>query len=329
MPDTPRLAVVGCGAAAEIHLTVLADLPAEVTCLVDKAPERAGELAERYGVGRTLTDYRDLVGEVDAAVLALPHHLHAPVALDLLGGGLNVLVEKPMALTVDECDRMIAAAERAGRVLAVGMARRFYDAGRFVKRVIERGRLGELRWLDVREGYVYEWPVVSEFMFRREAGGGVLADAGAHILDNLLWWLGDFEGVVYRDDARGGVAADCEIEIDMASGTRCFVELSRTRRLRNTWVLEGTEGTLEIDTLFHPLVRWRFEGQPEQLQGRVRLPGQPEEEALDCFSRQMADFLDSIREEREPVVNGSEGRRFVELLEACEANRRPLELPWE
>jgi predicted dehydrogenase len=324
-----RLAVVGCGAAAEVHLMVLDRLGMEAACRVDKEVSRAEGLRDRYGAAGVATEARDLVGRVDAAVLSLPHHLHAPVAVELMEGGLDVLVEKPMAMTVAECDRMTEAAERTGRILAVGMARRFYRAGRFVKRAIEQGRIGEIRTLDVREGYVYDWPVASEFMFRREAGGGVLADAGAHVLDNLLWWLGDFERVDYRDDARGGVGADCEIELVMARGTRCFVELSRTRRLRNTWILEGSGGTLEIDTLFNPLVRWRFDGEPERLEGRVQVPGEPEEEGLDCFVHQMRDFLDAVAVRREPVVPGREGRRFVELLEACEANRQLLEHPWD
>ena len=218
MADRPRVAVVGCGAAAEIHLTVLSRLPADVVCLVDTDPGRSRALADKYGVARTLTGHDDLAGFADAAVLSLPHSLHAPVAVELLGAGLHVLVEKPMALTVAECDRMIAAAEASGRVLAVGMARRFYDAGGFVRRVIDSGRLGDVRTVDVREGYVYDWPVASDFMFRRAAGGGVLADAGAHILDNLLWWLGDVERVAYRDDARGGVAAACAIELERTSG---------------------------------------------------------------------------------------------------------------
>ena len=323
-----RLAVVGCGAAAEIHLTVLERLDAEVTWLVDKNPQRALELGEKYGVGQTAVDCRELAGRVDAAVLSVPHHLHAPIAVDLLEAGVHVLVEKPMAMTVEECDRMSAAARAADRVLAVGMARRFYDGGRFVRRLIESGRLGEIRSLDVREGYIYDWPVASEFMFRKEAGGGVLADAGAHILDNLLWWMGDFRSVAYRDDAEGGVAADCELDLEMASGAHCHVELSRTRRLRNTWILEGSEGVLEVATLFNPELRWSFSGEPEQLVGRVRRPGQPEEGAFDCFRRQMEDFLDSIRDGREPFVPGVEGRRFVELLEACQAKRQPLELAW-
>ncbi len=327
--SAPSVAIVGCGAAAEVHLLVLEQLGLEADLLIDRDLARAETLRDKYGGGAVATDYRDAIGTVEGAVLSLPHHLHAPISIDLMENGVNVLVEKPMAMTVDECDRMIAAAESSGQVMAVGMARRFYHAGAFVKRVIEQRRIGEIRSLDVREGYIYEWPVASEFMFRKEAGGGVLADAGAHILDSLLWWMGDFAEVVYRDDAQGGVGADCEVEMTMKSGARCFVELSRTRNLRNTWILEGSDGTLEIDTLFNPVVRWSFEGEAERLEGRVRSGGEPEEEGLDCFVRQMRDFFDAVVTGREPTVPGREGRRFVELLEACEAARQPLDHSWD
>lgn len=329
MTHPVRLGIVGCGAAAEIHLTVAASLPVEVSVLVDKRPERARLLADKYRVESVDSDASALEGRVDAAVLSLPHHLHAPVAVDLLGRGIDVLVEKPMALTVEECDRMIEAAEAGERVLAVGHARRFYDAGRFVKRLLDSGRLGRIERLDVREGHVYSWPVASDFMFRPEAGGGVLADAGAHLLDTLLWWMGEVSVIAYRDDARGGVAADCELELELEGGGRAFVELSRTRALRNSWILEGSEARLEIETLFNPRLRLAFAGGRGELAGRVELPGGEPEGALDCFSRQLEDFVDCVRLRRAPRVGGSESRRFVALMEACRAVRQPLELPWE
>lgn len=329
MTEPLRLAVVGCGAAAEIHLTVARDLPVEVTLLVDKRPERADRLADEYGVEATAEDAGAVPDRADAAVLSLPHHLHAPIAVDLLERGVDVLVEKPMALRTAECDRMIAAAESTGRVLAVGHARRFYDAGRFVKRLLDDGRLGRIERLDVREGHVYSWPVTSDFMFRPEAGGGVLPDAGAHLVDNLLWWMGEVSLVAYRDDARGGVAADCELELELADGGRAFVELSRTRQLRNTWILEGTAGRLEIGTGFDPRLRLAPTGAHGELAGHVRVAGERPEEALDCFARQLGDFVDSVSERRAPRVGGAEGRRFVALMESCFERREPLEYPWE
>jgi predicted dehydrogenase len=273
-----------------------------------------------------------VVGKVDAAILALPHHLHAPVASDLLAAGVHVLVEKPMAMSGAECDRMIAAAESSGAVLAVGVARRFYDAGRFIKRMLDSGMLGKIRRFDGREGFVYSWPVASDFMFRRDTGGGVLADGGAHMLDTCLWWLGDWESVEYFDDSRGGVEADCEVHLKMKSGAEGVVELSRTRDLRNTWIIEGEHGTLEVDSIFNPLVRLRLRDangdQEFELTGHALREDGEDEPPLACFNRQMIDFVDAIEQGRPPRASGSEGKRSVELIEACLANRRPLEHAW-
>ena len=300
----------------------------DVTCLVDKNLERAQALATEKNVPLAVSDYREIIGKVDAAILALPHHLHASVASELLAAGVHVLVEKPMALTVAECDQMIAAADDSGAVLAVGTARRFYDGGRFVKRLLERGMLGKILHVDGREGFVYSWPVVSDFMFRKETGGGVLADGGAHMLDTLLWWLGDFESVEYFDDSRGGVEADCEVHLKLKSGATGIVELSRTRDLRNTWIIEGEHGTLEIDSIFNPEIRLRLGDQEFQLVGRAFYADGEDEPPLACFNRQMIDFVESIQEGREPVSTGREGRRSVALIEECYRVRQPLQQAW-
>ena len=71
---------------------------------------------------------------------------------------------------------------------------------------------------------MYSWPVASDFMFRKDAGGGVLADTGAHVLDTVLWWLGDWDKVEYHDDAHGGVEADCLLKLTMKSGAVGTVE---------------------------------------------------------------------------------------------------------
>lgn len=300
----------------------------EVACLVDKNLQRAQDLAKEKGVPEAVDDYKQIIGKVDAAILALPHHLHAPVASELLAAGVHVLVEKPMALTVAECDQMIAAADASGAVLAIGVARRFYDGGRFVKRLLEREMLGKILRFDGREGFVYSWPVVSDFMFRKETGGGVLADGGAHMLDTMLWWLGDYESVEYLDDSQGGVEADCEIRLKMKSGAEGLVELSRTRDLRNTWIIEGEHGTLEIDSIFNPEIRLRLGDQEFQLCGRALYADGEDEPPLACFNRQMIDFVEAIQQGRDPVATGREGRRSVALIEACYANRKLLELPW-
>jgi predicted dehydrogenase len=324
-----RIAIVGCGAVAHAHLPIVAECDrSDVTVLVDKAPGRAEELAAANDVGESLSDHRELAGKVDAAIVALPHHLHAPVAIDLLRSGIHVLVEKPMALTLAECDEMIRAAEENQRVLAVGLVSRWFGVARYVKRILDSGLLGPIRSFDVREGMIYSWPVASDFMFRRETGGGVLADTGAHVLDLLLWWLGDHARVDYRDDASGGVEADCELELELASGATGIVQMSRTRDLRNTWILRGEHGTLEVMRRFDASFRLALEGEGLELKGGFEHAGEAED-PLECFRLQWADFLGAIESGRQPSLSGAEGRRAVALIEACQAARKPLANDWE
>jgi predicted dehydrogenase len=340
MNDPPiTLAVVGCGAVAAHHyLPSLAACPAfSTTLLVDRDLERARSLAGRWGVAATAADYHDVPARAQAAVIALPHHLHAPVAIDLLRAGVHVLVEKPMAISVADCDGMLAAARDADRRLAVGLQFRFFDPNRLVRRFLERDLLGPLRRFDLRLGVISRWPFASDFVLRREtAGGGVLVDYGVHLLDLLLFWLGDLELRAYRHDAEGGVESDCELEVATLAGVPGLVEVSRTRNLRNTCVLEGERLTLEAG-VWDPdaTVELRPTGGDPADRGALELAGrarrQGSNDGLDfngAFLRSLEDFAAAIAGHREPALSGVEGRRAVALIEACYARAEPLVLPW-
>jgi predicted dehydrogenase len=329
-----RLAVVGCGAITTLHhlpAIALSDRVA-ATVLVDVDARRAEALAKRFGVPEVAADTSRLPGRVDAAIVALPNHLHAPVTIDLLRRGLHVLVEKPMAMTVRECDEMIAAAAAAQAVLAVGHEFRFFDSSLLVRNLLRDGLLGELRRFEMRQGVIPRWPFATDFLLKKEtAGGGVLADFGAHVLDLLLWWLGEWAEVEYRDDAMGGIESDCELRLRMRSGLSGYVEISRTRNLRNTCVFEGARATLEAGVWDpDPEIRLLIADREVCLAGRARRP-EPGSAGLDftqAFVRQLDDFAAAIRERREPFVPGREGRRSQELIAACYARRQPLVLPW-
>src|ERR1700722_10393887 len=125
-----KLAVVGCGAVTEFsYLPAIARSEGvELVALVDKSLSRARQLmAQCSREPAVFDDYRQIFGNSEAAVVALPNALHAAVTIDLLEHGVHVLVEKPMALDSRECEAMIAASTRNDRVLAVGMARRFCE----------------------------------------------------------------------------------------------------------------------------------------------------------------------------------------------------------
>jgi predicted dehydrogenase len=332
-----KLAIVGCGAVAEFFHLPASKLTekVDVVLLADAAPARAEQLATRFGIHKVTNDYREVVGQADAALVALPNYLHAPVTIELLRQGLHVLVEKPMAMSPHECDEMIAAAE-AGRVcLSVGLVRRFYEASRYVKQIVESGLLGEIREFDFREGGVFKWGGAAPSMFKREVtGGGVLADIGAHALDLLLWWLGDYTSVEYYDDAAGGIEADCEVFLKLRGGATGVVELSRTRNLRNTYVIRGERGSIEVESEFDPQVYLTTNGSGLALSGKVEnraarkrivQNGWP---VLDAFRCQLDDFADAALNRRAPLVPGTEGRRAVELISACYAAKKPLRPAW-
>jgi predicted dehydrogenase len=332
-----RLAIIGCGAVTELfHLPGIAlSRAVELTTLVDRDLARAQTLARRYNVPVVLADYRELFGKVDAAVVALPNYLHTSATIDLLNNGIHVLVEKPMALTTKECDAMIETAQNQGLVLAVGLIRRFYRSSQYIKSLLEEGVLGEIGRFEFREGSIFHWPIATSATFCKEkAGGGVLVDVGAHVLDLLLWWFGECLSVDYRDDAMGGVEADCEIRLKFRSGVEGVIELSRTRQLENICRIYGSRGTLEFETEYCPLMRMTLRGRNYPFVGRivedVKLSQKIPEawDIWDVFRRQIDDFAAAINRDQGPFISGQEGRRSVELIEICYASRKPLELPW-
>jgi Predicted dehydrogenases and related proteins len=101
-------------------------------------------LASQYNIPHVSDNYIDIIGKVDAAIVALPHSLHAPVSIALLRQGIHVLVEKPMALNQEECNAMISAAKEGKSILAVGLIRRFLHSAQWVKAILNIGLLGKI-----------------------------------------------------------------------------------------------------------------------------------------------------------------------------------------
>jgi len=327
------IAVVGCGAVAAGHYlpSLAASRRLEATLLVDRDAARARALAARWRVPRTATEIGEVARHARAAVVALPNALHAPVTIELLREGVHVLVEKPMATSAADCEAMAAAARASGTRLAVGLQFRYFDSTRWVADALRGGMLGALRRFDLRLGVVSRWPFASDYFLRREsAGGGVLTDYGAHVLDLLCLWLGDFAPPRYRDDARGGVESDCEIDLVSLAGVPGTVEISRTRNLRNTCRFEGAAATLEVGIWDPdpPIELWR-PGEPRRLLARAREAGERGLDFNGAFLRSLDDFAAAIASGGETQVPASEGRRAVALIESCYAAAEPLVLPWQ
>lgn len=325
-----KLAIVGCGKVTEsTHLPALSMCPEfEVSMLVDKSLDRAELLSKEFKISNITNKHQDVIGNVDAAVVAVPHHLHASIASDLLRNGVHVLLEKPMALTLSECDLLIDSMIKTNVVLFVGHVRRYYDPIRKVKEIIETRKYGDIRKFDFIEGNIFNWPAVSNFIYNKEKGGGVLMDTGSHVLDTLLWWLGDYSSVDYYDDAMGGVEANCEIHIKMNNGSSGKVELSRTRELRNSYILRFDKYFLEVGIQFNSSIKTY--NNHNQLISAIEYSkkGDGEYSILTTFKNQYVDFYGSIVQNRQPYISGYEGKKVIDLIENCYRVRKNMSLPW-
>jgi len=324
-----RVALVGCGAVAErYHLPALLACPdVQVVACVDISVERARALANRANAPHAVSNHRELAGQIDLAIVAVPNALHEPIACDILAAGVHVLVEKPMGRTTAECDRMIAAATAAQVVLAVGHDFRFFPIARFARDWFAAAPLGPIRRVDIRQSAGSRWPSVVPDVLARSAGGGALITFGIHLVDLLHWWLGELRVVAYRDDAHGGVEAEAECEFTLQGGAPVFLELSWLRAMRDTFIVECARGTVEIG-IHEPAVVRVSVGGGAALIGNV--PDQTFQRAplRAVFGRQLDDVVAAVRGRHAPLIGGVDGRRAVGVVEACYAMRQPLTRSW-
>jgi predicted dehydrogenase len=197
MVDRLRFGVIGSGGIGLEHLTSLS-LCARATAvaIAENNPARAKEASERFKIPRSYSDYRELLeqADIDAVTIALPNHLHAPVAIEALKARKHVFLEKPMAMNAKEAAKIIDAAAKMRRTLMVGQNFRFNRYTQMAKQVIQRGDLGEIyhaRAFWMRRSGIPR--IGSWFTQKKLAGGGAVADIGGHALDTCLYLMGEFE----------------------------------------------------------------------------------------------------------------------------------------
>jgi predicted dehydrogenase len=197
-----NVAIVSLGSISALHIEGYLQFPGRcaITRLVDIDPAKAEQKRQEYNLNATVcTSHKDILDdpEVDLVSIASPPFLHAEIAIDCLNAGKHVMVEKPMATSLAECDAMIAAAERNGRILSVVAQNRFRDSMMDLKQILDSGKIGKVchaqmdaLWWRGRSYYDLWWRGTWE----KEGGGCTLSHAVHHI-DLLGWMLGRPEQV--------------------------------------------------------------------------------------------------------------------------------------
>ena len=229
MTNPIKIVVVGYGKATRFYHAVMAGSTPGLTLhgIATSSPEKCREIEATYGCKAYLGLDQVLADpEVDLIVLSTPNSTHADMAVASLDAGKHLITEKVMCLNLAECDRMIAAANRSGKLLSVFQNRRWDGDFLTVRSLMEQGRLGNVRWIEMAW---QRWDPPSGWRAQAEMGGGRFYDLGAHLLDQLLLFFPQTIDSVYcrmhHDFAHVNVESHAMIVVNFVDGATGVLDL--------------------------------------------------------------------------------------------------------
>ena len=257
--DAIRTAIIGFGTAGRVfHAPLVAADPRYVlSAIVTGSPQRSLAARQEYPGTEVIADTETLFAEAerfDLVIIGSPNDSHAPLAHAAIEAGLNVVIDKPIAVTAAEAREVTAAAKAAGRVLTVFQNRRWDGDFRTLREVIDKGRLGEVRQFDSS----FEWwkPEIGsrwKDLATPDAGGGILYDLGPHLIDQALQLFGDVTDVHGELDRRraGSVSDDDSfVTLRHVSGVRTRLWMSAVAPVsRPRFRVSGSEAVFRSEGL--------------------------------------------------------------------------------
>jgi predicted dehydrogenase len=300
MPEPLRTAVVGIGHLGRHHARLLAALDgASLVAVVDTVRERAEEAASATGA-RALTDYRELLGAVDAVVVAVPTEIHCAIALPFLERGIATLVEKPLSRSIGDAETMLDAARRGDAVLAVGHTERYNPAVAAIGPLVTAPRFIEVHRLSAFPDRSLDIDVVFDLMI--------------HDLDVIISMVGSD---VTSIEAVGVPVLTSTYDIAnvrLRFASRCIANLTASRisrdRVRKIRFFQP-DSYLSIDYSSQEVEGWRLVRRDGE---RPRIEGGPVPvEREEPLKRELADFVRAARNRTRPLVDGEAGLRALRL----------------
>lgn len=326
-----RFSILGTGMIAAYHQAAIeanAHLGASVASICHYDPQRYAALSKAFNV--PCTSYEEVLSDpdIDAICICTPSGQHADQAVAAAKAGKHIFVEKPMALLESDCDRMIEAAEKNNVKLAVSLQRRAEPVFRRVRSAIEAGDLGQLTLGIVTMPYYRDMAYYNQAAWRGTwalDGGGVLMNQGIHIIDLLIWFMGDpvaikaHAGTLHRD-----------IEVEDIAGAFLTFEGGATATIAATTTaaegyphrieIYGTGGGIQMEG--EDVIRWNlvhptpasippFEAVSKADTGAA---ADPRGITADAHAYLMKDFIASIRNNTSPIIDGREGKRSLSVV---------------
>lgn len=340
---TLRVGLVGCGWIGEVYSTALATLEdAAVSACCASRIENARAFAARHRIPEATDDWRELVArdDVDVVAIGAPNDLHHPVTMAALAAGKHVIVEKPLAVTLEQCEEIVELAERTG--LVVGYAENLCFAPKLVaaKQAVASGTLGEVRF--VKQIEKHEGPHSRWFFAADRAGGGALMDMGCHGIEFARWLLGKprvlavtahMDTWLHREGVHRDVT-DLEdhvvLHLEFEGGVTALLESGWSLKggMASRTEVQGTAGVLRASLLQEGTGLWIYSEKAAPAGWRAE-PADWHHQL--GYLQEMAHFLACVRSGERPRESAADGLAVLEIMLAayCSAGaRRRVELPF-
>jgi UDP-N-acetyl-2-amino-2-deoxyglucuronate dehydrogenase len=337
MSQVMKFAIIGCGRIAQRHAEYI-DKLGKLVAVCDVVPEKAKELAEKYGtpyyfdIGTLLKEVKD----IDVVTVCSPNGLHATHTISALRAGFHVLCEKPMALSVQDCGEMINAAERANKRLFIVKQNRFNPPVAAVKKIIDEGRLGKLYsiqlscfWNRNEAYYKNSWKGT------KDMDGGTLFTQFSHFVDLLYWIAGDIkevQGYVGNFDHQGIIEFEDTGVVSLkfysgAVGTINYTVNSHARNMEGSLTIFGEKGTVKIggqylnELEYQDILDYKIENLP---------PGNPPNNygqyqgSMSNHDKVYQNVIEVLNGNGVIATNGFEGLKTVEIIDKIYSTAKNL-----
>ena len=325
-----KAAVIGVGSMGRNHARVYREMDGvELVAVEDRNPQTAAKVGKGFAVPY-YSDYVKMIEETqpDLVTLAVPTSLHHEVALDLMARGIHVLVEKPIASTVEQGQEMIEASQKQGVVLAVGHIERFNPAVMELRRRLREGMAGRIYKIHAERLSPYP---------SRIQDAGVVIDLASHDIDLLRYLMNEDIIRLYGETLRS-INSDRE---DMFNGMVRFrggavgvldVNWMTPTKIRRM-TITGARGMFRCDLLSQELFFYENEIGPSQWDALSVLRGVSEGNILgiriqrhEPLAAELSDFVDAVRDGRQPTVTGHDGLETLRLAQAFMRSGRDNEV---
>jgi len=346
MSKKVRTAIIGTGKASHMHAAILKkNERSEFVAVCSRSMQKAKTFAASYDI-TAYASITEMVSKqkVDMVIVCTPHPYHKEVTIEAINSGAHALVEKPLAASLADCDAMIEAATKSRKTLGVIGQRRFFPAAKRCREAIDQGKIGQpmigtitmLGWRD--EAYYASDPWRGKW---ETEGGGVLVNQAPHQLDLLLWYMGSepeelfgiwkninhpyievedtavaiikfksggLANILVSNSQKPGIFGKVHVHgsngasvgVQTEAGAMFIAGVSKMTAppMNDLWTIPGEEGSLK-----------KFEEEDDTFFSGI-------DPIFYSINEQHIDFMNAIINDHEPMINGIQGRRSVELFTA-------------